>query len=150
MKPTFDQRMEVTFGQSNATGNVYFLEYLRLQGIARELWVKHCVANAKTHLASGLLLSTKSVHCDFKKPFFTFDTILVRMHVEELQRVSALLVFEYLDADTGALHATGWQIIVFKNASRRTCRMPEDFREAALKITWPATELRPDGAQAAA
>jgi acyl-CoA thioesterase FadM len=137
MNPTFDYRMVVTLGKTNATTNVYFVEYFAIQGVVRELWVKHCVPNAQNHFAKGLILSTKSARCDFKKPFFLFDTILCRMHVEDLQRVSAKLVFDFYREDGDVEpHATGSQIIVFKDMNRKTCRMPDDFKRAGEAICW--------------
>ena len=129
--------MIVTLGKTNATQNVYFAEFFSLQGVVRELWVKECVQNSVQYFSQGLLISTKSAHCDFKKPFYCFDTILCRMHIEELQRVSAKLVFEFCHDQTQECHVTGWQVVVFKDQQRRTCRMPDDFRQAAHAILWP-------------
>jgi acyl-CoA thioesterase FadM len=126
--------MVATLGKTNATANVYFVEYFSLQGMVRELWVKQCVPNAMRHFASGLTLSTKAAHCEFRKPFFLFDTMLCRMHIEKLQRVSARLVFNYYNEKDMQLCAFGWQTIVFKDQHRKTCRMPDDFRVAAQAI----------------
>jgi len=141
MNSTFDYRTVVTLGKTNATTNVYFVEYFALQGVVRELWVKECVPNALNHFANGLILSTKNAHCDFKKPFFMFDTILCRMHIEDLQRVSAKLVFDFYKAEDMQLHATGSQVIVFKDKNRKTCRMPEEFKIAAQAILWSSMTL---------
>jgi len=140
MGPTYDYTKLVTIGDSNAMQNVYFVYYFTLQGAVREMWVKECVPNALQHFRSGLLLSTKSAHCEYRKPFYLFDTILCRMHVEELCRVSVKLMFEFYCLETMALHAFGWQQVVFKNALRKTCRMPEDFSKAARAVLWPTAE----------
>jgi enediyne core biosynthesis thioesterase len=140
MKPTFDYKKLVTIGDTNAMQNVYFAEYFQLQGLVREHWLHECVPNSVQHLSSGLILSTKSAHCEFRKPFYVFDTILCRMHIEDLGSVSAKLVFEYYDEESASLNAFGWQRVVFKDARRKTCRMPEDFSTAAKTILW-ATEI---------
>ena len=140
MGETYDFRKVISMGDTNAMGNVYFAEYFKIQGVVRELWVKECVPNGLQHFAGGLILSTKSAHCEYRKPFFLFDTVLCRMHVEELRRVSAKLVFEYYNADTMNLQAFGWQVVVFKDANRKTCRAPDDFVRAAQKIVWKEEE----------
>ena len=117
---TYDYRKLVTIGDTNAMGNVYFAEYFMLQGVVRETWVRDAVANGLRHLADGLVLSTRSAHCEYRKSFYVFDTIVCRMHVEELARVSAKLVFEFYKEGAANLHAFGWQHIVFKDrASNR-------------------------------
>lgn len=137
MGPTYDYRQTVTIGGTNAMRNVYFSEYFQIQGVVRELWIKECVPNGPRHLANGLILSTKSAHCEYRAPFYLFDSILCRMHIEDLQRVSAKLVFEFYNEHTMALHAFGWQLVVFKDANRKTCRAPDDFVQAARGILWP-------------
>lgn len=136
MNHTFDHLKIVTIGDSNAMQNVYFADYFALQGTVRELWVKNCVPNGIQHFRNGLLLSTKSAHCEYRKPFYVFDAILCRMHIEELGRVSAKLVFDFYNPDNMALHAFGWQQVVFKDSQRKTCRMPDDFSIAAKSILW--------------
>jgi acyl-CoA thioesterase FadM len=136
MESTYDYARLVTIGDTNAMQNVYFAEYFKLQGHVREMWVKHAVRNGVAHLAGGLILSTKSAHCEYRRPFYVFDTILCRMHIEDLRRVSARLVFEFYHQESGRLHAFGWQLVVFKDAGRKTCRMPEDFHVSAQAILW--------------
>jgi len=133
-KNTYDYRHRVTLRETNAFGNVYFSVYFEVQGATRELWVRDCVLKNDSRLDGSLVLSTKSAHCDYKAPFYLFDTILCRMHIEELRRVSAKLVFEYYCEETMQLHARGWQVVVFKDSNRKTCRAPTEFMDAALSV----------------
>lgn len=138
--PTYDYRKVISMGDTNAMGNVYFAEYFKLQGVVREMWVKECVPNGLEHFARGLILSTKSAHCEYRKPFFLFDTVLCRMHIEDLRRVSAKLAFDFYHAETMARQAFGWQVVVFKDAQRKTCRAPEEFLLAARNILWESEQ----------
>lgn len=144
MNNYYEYVIPVTIGKTNATQNVYFSEYFALQGLVRELWMKDCVRNAMNFFSEGFLISTKSAHCDYKIPFFVFDTISCRMHIESLKRVSAKLVFEFINQKSKKVCATGWQIVVFKNFSRKTCRIPEDFLEAASQILWESGLIYPE------
>lgn len=139
-KPVYTHEKLITIGNTNAMQNLYFAEYFTLQGSVREMWLHDCVPNALQYFADGLILSTKSAHCDYKKPLFVFDTVLCCMHIEDLGRVSAKLVFDFYDGKTRELKATGWQQVVFKDSNRKTCRMPEEFRIAAQAILWKAEQ----------
>jgi len=143
MYPTYDYRKIITLGDTNALGNVYFAEYFVMQGATREQWVRECVPDGLDHLRRGLVLSTKSAHCEYRKPFYPFDITLCRMHFENLRRVSVKLVFEVFEESSAVLHAHGWQVVVFKDAHRKTCEMPTSFRDAARELLWPASKTRP-------
>lgn len=133
---TYDYRKVATVGDTNAMGNVYFVEYFALQGTVRELWVRDCVANGPEHLLQGLVLSTKTAHCEYRKPFYLFETIVCRMHFEEVRQVSMRLAFEFFADDLPERRAFGWQVVVFKDKERRTCRAPDDFVVAAKSLLW--------------
>jgi len=138
--PTYDYRKVLTAGQTNAMATLGFAEHFRVQATVRALWVSDCVSGGGQCLAEGLDISTKVAHCEFRKPYFALETLLCRMHIEDLQRVSARLIFEYYDEGGNNLHAIGWQQVVFKDAARKTCRMPLEFAIAARAILW---ETRP-------
>ena len=136
MNETFDHTLIATIGDTNAMGNVYFAKYFSIQGTVRELWVNERVPDAGKVLSTGILMSTKSAHCEYKIPFFTFDTIVCKMHFEDLQRVSVVAVFDFFKEGDDQKYAYGFQKIVFKDENRKTCRMPESFRMAAEEICW--------------
>ena len=69
MYKSFEYRTTVTIGDTNLFQNMYFANYFKVQGRVRELWVHECVPNAVKHLSEGLILITKSAHCDYKKDF---------------------------------------------------------------------------------
>jgi acyl-CoA thioesterase FadM len=136
MRPTYDFEKLITLGDSNAMQNCYFAEYFKIQGVVREQWVCEKVEGAMEHFSKGLILSTTAAHCDYHKPLFVFDLMLCRMHVEELKPVRAKLVFEFFNKKTMELSATGWQIVVFQDATRKTRRMPPEFDNAVKAILW--------------
>jgi len=130
---TYDYESTVTMGDTNAMGNLYFLNYFKLQGHVRELWLKHNVENYTKHIEQDLLLSTKSAHCDYKIPFFLYDELVIKLYFSELQRVSVKLNFDFYHKEKTPVCAWGWQLVVFKDKNRKTCRMPSDFTEAFSK-----------------
>jgi len=131
--PLFEYEYVVTMGDVNTMENCYFLKYFELQGHVRELWLKQYLSNCNEVLANHLL-STKSAHCDYKIPFFLYDTIVVRFHVSDLQRVSVNLHFDFYQKGSDILHATGLQQVVCKDLARKTCRMPAELMSAFSKF----------------
>lgn len=138
----------ITFGDTDCFRSVYFLNYLKIAGVVRELWVRDCVPNFGQHLEKGLLLITRNVSCDFIKPLFVFDVIRCEMTVERLRITSAELVFHFYKDSTNELHAVGRHKIVLADDSQKLCPMPKDFHEAAKNIQWddvipPARKAQP-------
>lgn len=133
MGETYQYIHTVTIGETNVFKNVYFDTIIKLQGTVRELWVKDNVENLKATLDSGLILITKTVHCDYKKDFFLYDEILCEMQISELKTALAKITFNFFHNQTRKSHAEGWQIILFADKNHKVCRMPENFHKAAKK-----------------
>lgn len=136
MKPYYAIRKWVTFGDTNAMQNLYFATYFQLQGQVREEWLATCVPQVQESLQQGIVLSTKTAHMDYIKPFFTLEELECRMHFEALGLVRVKLVFEFYRPGKEQLHAKGWQLVVFKDANRRTCAIPENFLAAIKQYLW--------------
>ncbi|MNG71641.1 Phosphoglycolate phosphatase [compost metagenome] len=130
---TFDYEHTVTMGDTNAMGNCYFLKYFELQGHVRELWLTQHVARYEQVL-DRYILSTRSAHCDYRVPFFLYDTVIVKLYCTELQRVSVTLHFEFYCKGSDRLHATGEQKVVCKDKARKTCRMPPELMTAFTQL----------------
>lgn len=123
----------VSIGDTNVMQNMYFLNFFKLQGIVRELWVKDCVEGGFEDMAKGLLLITKDAQCDFKKDFFLYDEIIVRYYFSKIGRTFAELNFEYFNGKNNELHAKGKQTIVFADQDHKVSKIPENWRGAITK-----------------
>ena len=139
-KNRFEYLSRVTIGDTNLLGNMYFTNHFKIQGVTRELWMQECVENAAKHLSDGLLLITKSAHCDYIKDFYLDDTVACQMTVGKIRKASFMLEFEFLNAKTLELHAKGYQEIVFADANHTICKMPNEFRLAASKYQRNTTQ----------
>lgn len=137
MSQTFEHHTTITLGETDHSQGVYFTHFFKLQGIVRELWVLHAVAHSERHLRDGLGLVTRSAACDYHRRLKLFDPVVCRMHIRNLRLASSDLVFRFYHGTTGELHAEGWQRVAFARSDGRLCRMPEDFRRAALAYSEP-------------
>lgn len=131
MGSVYEYRSTVTIGDTNLLQNMYFLQFFKLAGIARELWVRDCVPDGIKDLSEGLLLITKDAATSFVKDYFLYDPILVQLQFVQLRSASTQLRFRYFHAQTQELHAEGTQTIVFANMDHTIRRIPENW-EAAI------------------
>ena len=135
MSDVFEYGTTVTIGDADPMQSMYFAHFFRIQGVTRELWVRSAVARSEQLLADGLMLITRSASCDYHLHFRLFDPVVCRMQIANLRRASSDLVFRFCHGVTGALHAEGRQTVVFADNTGRLIRMPEEFRDAALRYS---------------
>lgn len=137
-------RSTVTIGDTNCTGNMYFLNFFKLQGIVRELWIKDCVENGLVDLTNGLRLITRDANNHFIKDFTLYEEVHIQLQFTRIERAHAQVRFRFYHADTGELHSEGFQTVVFANSSKRIVRIPPNWHQAMM--TWSDLET---GASAA-
>jgi len=135
MSKDYEFRTTVTIGDTNLLQNMYFLNFFKLQGIVREMWVKEKVQNGIESLMNGCILITKSAQCDFIKDFYLYDKILIKMQVRNIRQASAELVFKFYNEATMELHAQGTNHIVFADQNHKISRIPENFKQAGLEFS---------------
>jgi enediyne biosynthesis thioesterase len=111
----FVQRRLVTYEETNALGNVYFVNYLRWQGAAREAFIHEHAPDVLAQVAAGLRLVTVRCSCDYYQELAAFDEIDVRMFLDAQQQNRLSLAFEYVRVSGGEpeLVARGAQDVAF-------------------------------------
>ncbi|MBP1598173.1 MAG: hypothetical protein H6Q05_3550 [Acidobacteria bacterium] len=75
----YEYRTTVTIGDTNLLQYMYFVHFFTLQGITRDLRVKEVVSGGLESIKNGLVLITRSARCEYKKDFYLYDRVLVRM-----------------------------------------------------------------------
>jgi acyl-CoA thioesterase FadM len=135
MGKIYEYRMTVTIGDTNLLQHMYFAQFFTLQGITRDLWLKEAVQGGVDSIKNGLALITKNAQCEYKKDFYLYDKVLVRMQIRNMRGASVELVFQFYNEETMELHAEGTNEIVFANSSHRICRIPENFRNAGKEYS---------------
>lgn len=134
MGKAYEYRTTVTIGDTNLLQHMYFVHFFALQGITRDLWVKEVVPGGLESIKNGLVLITRSAHCEYKRDFYLYDKVLVRMQIRSLRNASGVLVFKFYNEATMELHAEGThEIVTAKNHG--ICRIPENFRNAAMEYS---------------
>ena len=130
MSKVFEYKTTVTIGDTHALQNMYFLNFFKLQGIVRELWVKKHVKNGLKDLANGMVLITKDSRCNFIKDFFLFEDIVVKMNFTKIGKTYVRANFEYYHSKTKELHARGSQTIVTADHQHKAIKLPDNWKAA--------------------
>lgn len=117
MKPAYEHRHVVTFEETNLIGNVYYVHFVRWQGVCREMFLKDHAPEVLADLVRDLVLSTVECSCRYGRELHALDTVVIRMRLGSIVWNRFVLEFEYLregpGGDGGRLEqvATGRQEI---------------------------------------
>jgi enediyne biosynthesis thioesterase len=137
----FEYRHTVGFEETNLVGNVYYVNYLRWQGRARELFLKDRSPEVLADLQDDLKLFTLKVDCEFFAEITLFDELSIRMRLLELGQTQLQFGFDYVRLDPGGgetLVARGMQrVACMRGPNTRT--VPSRVPEALVRALEPYT-----------
>ena len=91
----YEYRHIVGFEETNLVGNVYYLNHLRWQGRAREMFLREYVPDILTELERGLALITLNCSCQYLGELKAFDQVVLRMFLSSTAQNRIAMRFEY-------------------------------------------------------
>jgi enediyne core biosynthesis thioesterase len=91
----YEYRHTVGFEETNLVGNVYYLNHLRWQGRAREMFLREYVPDILTELERGLALITLNCSCQYLGELKAFDQVVLRMFLSSTAQNRIAMRFEY-------------------------------------------------------
>lgn len=92
---SFDYRHVVGFEETNLVGNVYYVNHLRWQGRAREMFLRQYVPEILAELDHGLALVTLHCSCQYLGELKAFDRVVIRMFLSAIAQNRIAMRFEY-------------------------------------------------------
>lgn len=107
----FAMRMVPTYDDTNSVGNVYFANYMRWVGKARELFFNLCMPDFDLANTSFYVL-TRSFQHDFRREAQEFEPIVVRIRIASHNRKFVTLEHEIHSENHGLL-GRGSQSLMF-------------------------------------
>ena len=139
MNDYYEYRHIVGFEETNLVGNVYYVNYLRWQGRARELFLKERAPEVLADLRDDLKLFTLKVDCEFYAEITAFDEVSIRMRLLELGQTQLQFGFDYVRLDPG-----GGETLVARGMQRVACMRGPNTRTAPARVPEPlARALEP-------
>ena len=92
---SFDYRHVVGFEETNLVGNVYYVNHLRWQGRAREMFLREHAPEILAELDHGLALVTLQCSCQYLGELKAFDQVIIRMFLSAIAQNRIAMRFEY-------------------------------------------------------
>jgi enediyne biosynthesis thioesterase len=92
---SFDYRHVVGFEETNLVGNVYYVNHLRWQGRAREMFLRQYTPEILAELDHGLALVTLQCSCQYLGELKAFDQVIIRMFLTAVAQNRIAMRFEY-------------------------------------------------------
>jgi enediyne biosynthesis thioesterase len=91
----YEYRHVVGFEETNLVGNVYYLNHMRWQGRAREMFLREHVPDILAELERGLALITLNCSCQYMGELKAFDQVVLRMFLSSTAQNRIAMRFEY-------------------------------------------------------
>jgi enediyne biosynthesis thioesterase len=85
----------VGFEETNLVGNVYYVNHLRWQGRAREMFLRQYTPEILAELDHGLALVTLQCSCQYLGELKAFDQVIIRMFLSAIAQNRIAMRFEY-------------------------------------------------------
>jgi enediyne biosynthesis thioesterase len=96
VKPAYEHRHVVTFEETNLLGNVYYVHFIRWQGVCREMFLRDHAPEVLADLGRDLVLSTVECSCRYGRELHALDAVVIRMRLGSIVWNRFVLEFEYL------------------------------------------------------
>jgi len=130
----YELRHIVGFEETNLVGNVYYTNFLKWQGRAREMFLHDHAPDVIAELANGFALATVRCACDYLAELEAFDEIVIRMRLGGIVQNRINLLFEYyrLSPEGEELVARGEQQVACMRRGKKAVptAIPAQLREA--------------------
>lgn len=132
-KKCFEYHHLVTFDDTNSAGNVYFAKYFTWMGKCREVITAEHYPEITDDLKNGFGFATEYAHIDYVNESFLFNKVIVKLYIKDLSRTRIEFFFEFVNADSQEMLATGSQAVVWVNPQHRPSLMPDKLYDSALE-----------------
>ncbi|KQT57015.1 thioesterase [Methylobacterium sp. Leaf456] len=124
-------RLTPTYDDTNSVGNIYFANYVRWVGKARELFFRHCVPDFDLASTEFYIL-TKSFQHDFRREAREFEPLTVRIRVKHANRKFVTLEHEIHSATQGLLGRGEQSLMFVDTRNYRPLDIPKSIVEGFL------------------
>lgn len=102
-----DIKIEPRYAETDQMGVIYHGNYFSYFEVARNGFFKHFNYPYKQMEADGIMLPVVDVSCQYKKPIFYDDDIVIRISIEKVKGIRLYFKYEIIRTTTEELLATG-------------------------------------------
>lgn len=143
----FTYKHTVHLHETNAMGGVvYFANFVKWQGIAREEFFMRAFPSwkevMKLVMSGSANMITVEEHSKFKRHAFFGDIVLIKLQTANLKKCSFDLIFKMYRNSEDELIYEGWQKLTFDDYKGNFIPIPEPFCKSILEYTSPDGEFK--------
>jgi YbgC/YbaW family acyl-CoA thioester hydrolase len=135
----FVMQVTPTYDDTNSVGNVYFANYVRWVGKARELFFNACMPTFDLETTRYLVL-TKSFQHDFRRESAEFEPATIRIRIASHNRKFVTLGHEIVSERHGLLGRGEQDLMFVDRESFKPLDIPADIIRGFLPF-WPSNRL---------
>ena len=118
----------VSYGETDAMGDVYYAEYFHLFERARGEYIRRCGMSYAQVEKKGIFLPVREAQCRYRSPARYDDTVLVRAAISQWGRASLRYVYEIWNEDKTTLLVTGMTQHAVTDRESRPVPVPDWLR----------------------
>ncbi len=132
---SFALRHTVSLSETNAMGGVvYFSNFVKWQGVARELILQREL-DYKKLMAASIDMITHSCSIKFLGHLYFGDVVRFEIQTAKILPMSFVMLFEYFRDDNSKIVATGDQKVTFANSrDGNLCRIPSEIYDLVKRV----------------
>lgn len=127
----FVLRLTPTYDDTNSVGNIYFANYVRWVGKARELFFNQCIPNFDL-TSTDFYILTKSFQHDFRREAREFELLTVRLRISQTNRKFVTLAHEIYSGTQGLLGRGEQSLMFVDTKTYRPLDIPKSIVEGFL------------------
>jgi len=141
----FEYKHTVYLNETNAMGGVvYYSNYVKWQGVAREEFLIKTVPEWKLIMQEvskgNVNMLTTEEYSHFIQHAFFGDEIIISIHAEEIKKFSFKIIFKMKKKDSNAIIYEGWQKLAFDDFKGHFVPIPGHLLRSVLEHT-PINEI---------
>jgi acyl-CoA thioester hydrolase len=124
--------IRIIFGDTDQMGVVYYANYLRFFESARAAYWRDLGKSYKDLVDWGIALPVVEAHCDYKRPAFYEDLLVVDVEVSQVRPASVKFGYRVLRGET--LLAQGYTRHAVVGTDGKPRALPDQLRTAIPRI----------------
>jgi len=104
---TRDCEIRVIYGDTDAMGIVYHVNYIKWFEKGRTEWLRQIGYTYKKMEEEGIWLPVSAVTCDYKAPAKYDDVLIIKTWIKKLKGATIIMAYEIVKAETGEICVIG-------------------------------------------
>jgi acyl-CoA thioester hydrolase len=127
--------IRIIFGDTDQMGVVYYANYLRFFESARAAYWRELGKSYKDLVEAGVALPVVEAHCNYRRPAYYEDLLVVEIDVSELRGASMRFAYRVLRGEELLAEGSTRHAVIGTDGRPRA--LPEPLRSTIARVVTP-------------